>query len=322
MNDLIYAEIMAHATEEAWAMLPSSFKALVIDDGRRAVVAEENEKPALITIEAITRPGPKAGRLARIPIVGAITKRDSFWSSFFGGGGASVERITKALRDVAADDSISTVLLDIDSPGGTVNGLPELAAEVRRLRDSKHVVALANSLTASAAYWIASQADEVVATPEAVVGSVGVFAVHEDWSKFNERVGINPTYIFAGKYKVEGNPDAPLNDEARAHMQGLVNDAYSLFVSDVAKGRNVSPAVVRSDYGAGRALTAGAAKAAGLIDRVAGVDETMQRLMGRRADETPSPRAEGTVHDEVNSQARLALKRRRLSIAQQIYQED
>jgi len=330
MNDWIRAEIMAQAAREVWAILPVALTALLINgelarDCAEKVSAESIvEAPSAIDVAAVVRSGPKSGRVVRVPIVGAITRRDSFWSLFFGGG-ATVERITKTLREVGQDDTISTVLLDIDSPGGTVSGLPELAAEVRQLRESKRVVALANSLTASAAYWIASQADEIVATPEALVGSVGVFTLHEDWSKLNERIGINPTYIFAGKYKVEGNPDQPLSDEARAHLQATVDDVYNLFVGDVAKGRGVAPAVVRAEYGEGRALTAKAAKANGLIDRIAGAEETLQRLSGAKAgeDKFPLTTAGMTVRtDEVNSLAQLALKRRRLALAQKLYQED
>jgi signal peptide peptidase SppA len=217
----------------------------------------------------------------------------------FFGGGASVEGLIQTLRTVAADPSIGTVLLDIDSPGGTVSGMPELAAEVRKLAESKHVVAMANSLAASAAYWIASQADEVVAAPEAMAGSIGVFAVHEDWSKLLDEMGIKVTYIHAGKYKVEGNPDEPLSDEARAHMQSMVDDSYDLFIGDVAAGRGVSKAVVKSDYGEGRVLTPSAAKAAGMIDRIASFSDTVNRL----ATKTPGGNS-------------LALKSRRLDMSE------
>jgi len=269
---------------------------------------------------AMTRLGPKSGRVARIPIMGPISRRDSFWSALF--GGTSVEGLVKIMRDVAVDETISTVLLDIDSPGGTVAGMPELAAEVRRLRESKHVVALANSMAASAAYWIASQADEIVATPEALVGSVGVFAMHEDWSKLLENAGVKVSYISAGKYKTEGNFEEPLTDEARAHIQSIVDDSYGLFVGDVARGRGVSAADVRANYGEGRALTVKDAKAAGMIDRIAGYDETVRRLAGVKAEDPSTPlRSAQDDKDVSNSQARIALMRRRLEIAQKTLEE-
>jgi len=298
--------LLIEAGRTAWAILPSGLHAIL------AATAPTGAQDLV----AVTRPGPKTGRVAQISVVGSISRRSSIWSEWF--GGASVDGLIAALRNVAADPDVKTVLLNIDSPGGTVDGLPELAAEIRTLRESKHVVALANSLAASAAYWIASQADEIVATPEALIGSIGVFTLHVDWSAFNERVGIKPTYIAAGKYKVEANPDQPLDDEARDYLQTLVEEAYSLFVADVAKGRGVSAATVRSDYGEGRVLTAKDAKAAGLIDRVAGYHETIARLTGVKAETDPSfPNASIGNPDDDDHQTvgnSLAAKRLRLEL--------
>ena len=306
-------EVFRQASAEVWAIDQDRLHALLMSESP-ATPIETSHEPQIV---GLTRPGPKSGRVARIPIVGPISRRASFWSMFF--GGSSVDGLTKALREVAIDDTVGTVLLDIDSPGGTVSGMPELAAEVRRLRESKHVVAIANSLTASAAYWIASQADEVVATPESLTGSIGVFTVHEDWSKMLARVGIDVTYVHAGRYKVEGNPDQPLTDDARDHKQSIVDDAYRLFVNDVARGRGVSAAQVRSDYGEGRVLTATDALQAGMVDRIAGFDATVRRLAGVKAgDERDEPLAE-QPNDSSNS---LALMRRRLEIAQLYFQEE
>lgn len=230
---------------------------------------------------------PSAGAVAVLPVLGPIVKRDSLMSMLE--GGTSTTRLVAQLRSLAADDSVATVLLNVDSPGGTVSGLPELAAEIRRTAQSKHVVAIANDLAASAAYWIASQADEVVATPEALVGSVGVFTQHVDCSGFNEQQGIKPTYVYAGRYKVEGNPDEPLSDEAREHIQSIVDGIYGMFLADVAKGRSASlgttitPAMVRDQYGEGRVLMAKDAKTAGMIDRIATYSETVARLSGVKA---------------------------------------
>lgn len=304
------AELFKQASAEVWAILPSALEVML-----SALTPNHDPHPSPLPkgegageILAVTRPGPKSGRMARVSIMGAITKRDSLWSLFF--GGTSVERLTATLRQVAQDDTISTVLLDIDSPGGTVAGLPALAGEVRALREHKHVVALSNSLAASAAYWVASQADEIVATPEALTGSIGVFTVHDDYSAMNERLGIKTTYISAGKYKTEGNPDQPLSTEARDHIQATVDEMYGLFVGDVAKGRGVTPAQVKAGYGEGRALTARDAKAAGLIDRIATYEETVQRLSGAKAEDDKPEIVSGDPNGSI-----LANKRRRLAIA-------
>jgi capsid assembly protease len=280
------SELYRLAQAEAWAIWSRWLDACLANVQPMAERVEAADAPVSIIGEidrqAAAGSRARAGRVARIPITGAISKRETFWSQFF--GGTTVEGLTRALREVAADDTIGTVLFDVDSPGGTVGGIAGLAAEIRKVRDSKYVVAVANGTMASAAYWIGSQADEVIAAPDSIVGSVGVYMMHEDWSKVLEKAGIKVTYIYAGEYKVEGNPDEPLSDEARAHLQGLIDDAYGLFVGDVAKGRGVTVSEVKANYGKGRVLTAADAKAAGMIDRVAGINETLRRLTGAKAE--------------------------------------
>ena len=224
----------------------------------------------------------KGGAVAVIPIRGVIAHRMSAMDD--SSGGTSAEGVGKMLRSAMADASVGTILLDIDSPGGTVTGVSELAAELFAMRgQGKKIVAQVNGMAASAAYWLAAQADEIVSLPSGVAGSIGVFMAHKEMSKALEQEGINVTLISAGKFKVEGNPFQPLTEEAKAVMQAEVDAAYGQFVKDVARGRGVSVADVRNGYGEGRALTAKDAKAAGLIDRIATMDETIGRLVGRKA---------------------------------------
>ncbi len=224
----------------------------------------------------------QGGAVAVIPIRGVIAHRMSAMED--SSGGTSAEGIGKMLRAAMADASVGTILLDIDSPGGTVTGVSELAAELFAMRgQGKKIVAQVNGMAASAAYWLAAQADEIVSLPSGVAGSIGVFMAHKEMSKALEQEGINVTLISAGKFKVEGNPFQPLTEEAKAVMQAEVDAAYGQFVKDVARGRGVSVADVRNGYGEGRALTAKDAKAAGLIDRIATMDETIGRLVGRKA---------------------------------------
>ncbi len=90
----------------------------------------------------------------------------------------------------SVDFNIDTIVLDVDSPGGNYYGTPETSSKIRAARDSKPIIAVANSLAASAAYWIASAADEIVVTPSGDVGSIGVLAVHTDFSAANEKIGV------------------------------------------------------------------------------------------------------------------------------------
>lgn len=233
------------------------------------------------------------GAIAVIPIRGVIEHRSSFLLDLI--GGTSVEEIRGQLRQAVADPQFSAIVLDIDSPGGGVAGITELATEIRNARASKRIVAVANTTAASAAYWLASQANHVLVTPSGQVGSVGVFAVHYDASKAYEAMGVTPTIISAGERKTEGNEFEPLSDAGRAEMQSRVDAFYAAFVNDVAKGRGITAQKVRDDYGQGAVLLAPAALSAGLVDGIGTLEQALalaQRPLpanARAEDGTPEP---------------------------------
>ncbi len=282
--------------EVPWALERAVLSQLVTAAQRGEVITAAARQPA---------PQRNAGAVAVIPIHGVIEHRSSFLLELF--GGTSIEDIRGMLRAVVADPQVSSIVLDIDSPGGGVAGVQELAAEIRNARGQKRIVAVANTTAASAAYWLASQADHVLVTPSGQVGSIGVYAVHFDASRAYDAMGVTPTIISAGERKADGNEFEPLTDEARTEMQARVDTVYAQFVNDVAKGRRVSAAKVESDYGQGAVLLAGAALSAGLVDGVGTLDDAL-RLANRPAapqraeDEGPHP-------DEVDLPFRSRLDR-------------
>jgi len=218
----------------------------------------------------------KQGVVAVIPIYGVISQRMNMFSEI--SGGTSTEQIAKQFDSALNDSSVAAILFDVDSPGGSVYGVSELAAKIYGARGRKPIKAIANPLMASAAYFIASAADEVIAASSGDVGSIGVFAVHTDVSGMDAMHGVKRTLIKAGKYKAEGNYFTPLSEDARAHMQEMVNDSYDDFVEAVARHRGATPAAVRAGYGQGRVLTAKRAIAENLIDRVATLDQVLEEL--------------------------------------------
>ena len=121
----------------------------------------------------------------------------------------------------------------------------------------------------------------MIVTPSGQVGSIGVFAAHDDLSRAYDAAGVTTTLIAAGKYKVEGNPFEPLGDEAKAYIQSRIDDYYGMFVRGVAKGRGVSVDKVRSDFGQGRMVGAADAVTAGLADRVGTLEDAIGKT--RRA---------------------------------------
>jgi signal peptide peptidase SppA len=195
-----------------------------------------------------------------------------------GPGSTSTQKFSSALRQALADESVGQILIDIDSPGGSVYGVAELADEIYRARSQKPVVALANSLAASAAYWVGSAASEFYVTPGGEVGSIGVWQAHFDYSEAFASEGVKPTLISAGKYKVEGNPYAPLDEEALGFMQSRVDDYYVAFTKAVAKGRGVSLSDVRDGMGQGRVLGADMAVEQRMVDGVMTFDELLKKM--------------------------------------------
>ena len=219
--------------------------------------------------------------IAVLPLYGVVTQRGNMIDDISGPGSTSTQQFTSALRQVLADDTVGQILIDIDSPGGSVYGVAELASEIVKARAQKPVVAVANSLAASAAYWIGCSASEFYVTPGGEVGSIGVWQAHFDYSKALEEEGIKTTLVSAGKFKVEGNPYVPLDPEAQAFMQSRVDDYYNAFIQAVAVGRGVSVDDVRNGMGEGRVLGADAAMAQRMVDGIASFDDVLARMQAK-----------------------------------------
>lgn len=217
------------------------------------------------------------GKVALIPVYGVLANKMDAFSAM--SGGTSYAGIKKALHAALSNEDVKAVVLDIDSPGGSVPGTEELSAEIRSLRGGeKPIIAQVNSLAASAAYWIAASTDEIVVTPSGRAGSIGVYTAHDDISAALEKRGIKRTYISAGKHKVEGNETEPLGKDTLAHIQDSVNRSYSRFVAAVAEGRGTTVGKVEDGYGQGRVFYAEALMDRGMVDRVATLDETLARF--------------------------------------------
>ena len=219
--------------------------------------------------------------IAVLPLYGVVTQRGNMVDDISGPGSTSTQQFTSVLRQMLTDDTVGQILIDIDSPGGSVYGVSELASEIVKARAQKPVIAVANSLAASAAYWIGCSASEFYVTPGGEVGSIGVWQAHFDYSKALEEEGVKPTLISAGKFKVEGNPYFPLDEQAQAFMQSRVDDYYNAFVEAVAVGRGVSISDVRDGMGEGRVLGADAALAMNMVDGISTFDEVLAKMQSR-----------------------------------------
>jgi signal peptide peptidase SppA len=249
--------------------------------GRIAAVRQEPPRPAV-------RAGPGLGILR---VTGILEYHPGFLSEFFGRGTSTAD-LRIAVRALAADPDVKAIVMLVDSPGGSVDGLQELAAAIRAARQQKPVLAIADPMAASAALWVAAQASEFMVTPSGSVGSVGIYGTHEDVSEMASKLGVKVTLVSAGKYKTEGNPYEPLGTDARAQMQREADAYYKQFVDDLALGRKVSPARVLRDYGEGRMLLAADALKSGMVDRIGTLEAVLSEASNQAATADASFRGE------------------------------
>jgi len=203
-----------------------------------------------------------ADGIAMIPITGVLYNRMAYSCDWFTGYNA----VRSQMQAAMADPSVKGIIFDVNSPGGMVQGCMELADEIYSMRGQKPMCAVVDGNCTSAAYALASSADQVIATRSADVGSIGVVAMHADLSGALEQAGVKITYIYAGKHKVDGNPFQPLSKDVKADVQASVDNSYEDFVALVARNRGMNAQAVRDTEA--QIYSAPEAKQMGLIDAV------------------------------------------------------
>lgn len=306
-----YDHVLSFALEQPWALTRPMVSVIagVLARHVAGVDVDRAEIEAAL-VQRKNLPQPRAGSIAILPVYGVIGPRMNLMSEM--SGGTTYEKLTSQLRAAVADKSIKTIVLDVDSPGGTVAGNTEFAREVMQARTKKPIVAVAQYTMGSAAYRIGAAATEIVAAPSAQVGSIGVFNLHNDLSAALEQLGVKRTYISAGDGKVDGNETGPLSKDAAARLQGQVDQAYGTFVSDVVKGRGAGMTSdrVKKEWKA-HVYSAADALALGMIDSIATLDDTLARILATSpdaadqralltltsADDTTQERVSATVQD-------------------------
>ena len=224
---------------------------------------------------------------AVMSLSGVMIPRGPGWIENY--GYVVVDRWVERFNALVSDDRVGAIVIDVDSPGGSAYGVTEAARAVFAARGSKPIVSVANPMSASAGYYIAAAADEIVVTPSGEVGSVGTVVLHLDTSKADEQAGLKWTIIKEGKFKWEATGFEPLSDEARSFIEKRVHDYYAMFVGDLRKFRRGANTKAPSDFGGGRMYGAADAVEMGLADRIGTLAETASKLgakinsSGRRA---------------------------------------
>jgi signal peptide peptidase SppA len=264
-----------------WAIENSAGRALWEQIQRLELHVHAQEHAQVTALPADSRRAAYQVRdgVAVIPLEGTLLKHRSSL------GGTSLVETRRAIRAALDDPKVSSVLIHVDSPGGTVAGTGDLADEVYRARTRKPVTAYIEDLGASAAYWIASQAERVWINPTGLAGSIGVFAVVEDTSGAYEQLHVQVHVLRSGEFKGAGTEGAPVTAAHLAEFQRQVDGLASAFLAAVARGRGRELTAV-AHLGDGRLHLAQESLALGLVDQVgtldAAIDELRQRAQARQ----------------------------------------
>lgn len=272
-----------------WAMHPDYLSALLRQGTIEAMLpdAVRNLAAAFGGGQQVQQPTDpiREGATVIVPIKGVIAPAQ-FRTQ------APSDVLAARIRDFGADAKVGAVVLDIASPGGLVFGTAELGDAVFEVRQSKPVIAVANSYAFSAAHWVATQASAYYGSTSSEVGSVGVRSGHVDESGFEAKLGFKTTLIASHPDKIAGHPYAPLSDEDLAEIQSGVDESYAAFNAAIARGRGIKASEVPGIHGTGKTFSAQRATERGAIDGVMtlrdvvakyGSSRTRLQLMRRQA---------------------------------------
>lgn len=277
MNDVRQQVGVGFSLEPLWAMEPSAFERL-----REMVSTTSPERLAAASSQSaagVSHPGyENRDGVAMIPFSGAVAKRATIWSALFGGSAVTSDT-RKVIAAVKADPAIHSAILVIDSPGGTVDGVSDLAADVADLNLTKPVCAYAEDMCASAAYWIGSQAGRIVGNATANVGSIGVFAVVPDVSRLAKNLGIEMNVVKSVAGKGGGTMGAPVTDAQLAEVRRMVDAIHAQFVAAVNAGRKRDMTSVAD----GRVHMGQDAVALGLLDAIEPLSACIEKMQADHA---------------------------------------
>lgn len=272
---------------EVWALEPN--KLLQIADLAEALIEGRDTNGdmfARVAGESGVGQYEQDGKgVAVISVSGVIARRLNLFQAI--SGGCSTELLAKQIERAGNDQAVEAIILDCDSPGGGVFGLSALSEVIRTVRKTKPVVAWTGELMCSAAYWIGSAADEIVCSEDAQVGSVGVAAMHFDFSKRDEEEGVKRTVLFAGEYKRIASDEKPLSKEGREYLQERVDHYYSLFVEAVAENRGMSVEDVLEKLADGSTHIGNKALERGFVHHVGNMDFAVQRALALAEEKEP-----------------------------------
>lgn len=257
---------------EPWAISQSGLE-LVVAVASKGEILGEIRDLALAARDGKPLDNARAVRLhgdvAAIPISGPLFRHADLLTDL--SGATSYATLRKDLQAALDNPAVRAIVLDIDSPGGEATGVSELSRAIYEARGQKPIKAYVGGAAASAAYWIASAADEVVISDTAILGSIGVMAVYPKADDAGEIEFVSSQSPYKNA--------KPGTDAGKAKIQGRIDALAAVFVSAVAKNRGVSEARVLGDFGKGDVFVGAAAIKAGLADRLGSLESLLAEMV-------------------------------------------
>jgi len=199
---------------------------------------------------------------------------------------SSSKKISSELVKFAKDDSISAIILRINSPGGGVGASQEIYREVQKITPQKPVVVSMGSVAASGGYYVAAPATKIVSNPGTITGSIGVFIQFVRLEELLNKIGVDLEIVKSGEFKDMGSPDRKLTQRDRDILDALIKDLQGQFVSAVASGRNLSVEKVQ-EFADGRIFSGARAKDLGLVDYMGNFQDAVEitkKIVGIKGD--------------------------------------
>jgi signal peptide peptidase SppA len=264
------------ASSQPWAILPAMLETILSIASRETdpeAVAAKLGRPLENTYKTEMRNG-----VAVLPMTGPVMRYANLFSKV--SGATSIDVLATDFTEALNNPAVKAIVLEVDSPGGTVAGVNELAEMIYSARGQKPVVAYVSGIGASAAYWLASAADEIVIDATASVGSIGVVSVQSDDSERKAKAGVKEIQIVSS-VSPRKRPDLS-TEEGRADVQAMVDSIAQVFVNTVARNRGVASDDVLSNFGQGGLMVGIDAVKAGMVDRVGSLESVIAGLSGHQ----------------------------------------
>lgn len=274
------SHLIANLSAMPWCLYPQMFKTFEEVLNNKYILnmnVTQLKEQQMESNPVVMKSGSVINGKQIIPIQGTLMKK-AYTTQSVSGGTRTLENIQADLRSAYNNPEIESIILDIESPGGSAAGVSETAHLIREISKKKDVVALGGGYLTSGAYWLAAAASEIYVSNTTMVGSIGVIQAHVSMADKLKREGLKVTLIKAGQYKGAGHPAFDLSEEDLKNMQARVDSLYAVFMQDVATYRGVSIEKVSKEWADARVFTGQEAVDNGMVDGIASLDEVLSSI--------------------------------------------